>query len=95
MSNPFQLVLHSETFSTYKSHTTFKGLIGIALGGDLTFISQLYAGSISDRELTVRSGFKFQNATEFGNYLRFSISTVSGPKISRRTRENSPVTELS
>lgn len=53
---PSSLVLHSETFSTYKSHTTFKGLIGIAPSGHITFISQLYAGSISDRELTVRSG---------------------------------------
>ena len=53
---PSSLVLHSETFSTYKSHTTLKGLIGIAPSGHITFISQLYAGSISDRELTVRSG---------------------------------------
>ena len=43
--------------SSYKSHTTFKGLIGISPSGHITFISQLYAGSISDREITVRSGF--------------------------------------
>ena len=42
---PSSLVLHSETYSSYKSHTTFKGLIGIAPSGH---ISQLYAGSISD-----------------------------------------------
>ena len=53
---PSSLVLHSETFSSYKSHTTFKGLIGIAPSGHITFISQLYAGSISDREITIRSG---------------------------------------
>ena len=53
---PSSLVLHSYTFSTYKSHTTFKGLIGIVPSGHITFISQLYAGSISDSELTVRSG---------------------------------------
>ena len=53
---PSSLLLHSETYSSYKSHTTFKGLIGIAPSGHITFISQLYAGSISDRELTVRSG---------------------------------------
>ena len=50
------LVLHSETYSSYKSHTTFKGLIGISPSGHITFISQLYAGSVSDREITVRSG---------------------------------------
>ena len=48
--------MHSETYSSYKSHTTFKDLIGIAPSGHITLISQLYAGSISDRELTVRSG---------------------------------------
>lgn len=53
---PSSLVLHSETYSSYKSHTTFKGLIGIAPSGHITFISQLYAGSISDREITIRSG---------------------------------------
>lgn len=53
---PSSLVLHSETYSSYKNHTTFKSLIGITPSGHITFISQLYAGSISDRELTVRSG---------------------------------------
>ena len=53
---PSSLVLHSETFSSYKSHTTVKGLIGIGPSGHITFISQLYAGSISDREITIRSG---------------------------------------
>ena len=53
---PSSLVSHSETYSTYKSHTTFKGLIGIAPSGHITFVSQMYAGSISNRELTVRSG---------------------------------------
>ena len=53
---PTSLVLHSETYSLYKSHTTFKGLIGIAPSRHITFISQFHASSISDRELTVRSG---------------------------------------
>ena len=48
--------MHSETYSSYKSHTTFKRLIGIAPNGHIAFISQLFAGSISDRELTARSG---------------------------------------
>ena len=43
-------------FSNYKHHTTLKGLIGISPGGAITFISQLYTGSISDREIVVRSG---------------------------------------
>ena len=50
------LHLNGELFSNYKHHTTLKGLIGISSGGAITFISQLYTGSISDREIVVRSG---------------------------------------
>lgn len=53
---PSSLVLHCETCSSYKSHTTFKALIGIAPSGHTTFVSQLFAGSNSDRELSVKSG---------------------------------------
>ena len=51
------LLLNGELFSSYKNHTTLKGLIGIAPSGAITFISQLYTGSISDREIVIRSGF--------------------------------------
>lgn len=54
---PSSLLLNSELFSSYKNHVTFKGLIGIAPSGAITFVSQLYTGSISDREIVTRSGF--------------------------------------
>ena len=50
------LLLNSRLLSSYKNYTTQKGLIGIALSGAITFISELYAGSISDREIVERSG---------------------------------------
>ena len=53
---PSSLHLNGELFSNYKHHTTLKGLIGISPGGAITFVSQLYTGSISDREIVVRSG---------------------------------------
>lgn len=43
-------------YSSYKSHSTLKGLIGMAPHGAVTFISELYAGSISDKEITKQSG---------------------------------------
>ncbi|CAM4708707.1 unnamed protein product [Leuciscus chuanchicus] len=46
----------SEVFSTYKSHCTFKGLIGMAPHGAVTFVSSLYEGAISDREILKQSG---------------------------------------
>lgn len=53
---PSSLTLQSETFSSYKNTNTFKGLIGIAPCGVITFISKLFTGSISDREITRQSG---------------------------------------
>jgi len=49
---PSSLLTNSQLFSNYKSHTTFKALIGIAPHGPITFVSNLYTGSISDVELT-------------------------------------------
>lgn len=54
---PSSLQLNGELFSTYKNHTTLKGLIGISPSGAVTFVGQLYTGSISDREIVYRSGF--------------------------------------
>ncbi|MGR3913214.1 MAG: transposase [Gammaproteobacteria bacterium] len=53
---PSSLPLQSQLYSTYKSHTTFKGLIGIVPSGAVAFISELFTGSISDRELFEQSG---------------------------------------
>ncbi len=54
--NPSSLTLQSEVFSSYKNSTTFKGLIGVAPCGAVTFVSNLFTGSISDQELTKLSG---------------------------------------
>ncbi|XP_041634301.1 uncharacterized protein LOC121503806 [Cheilinus undulatus] len=57
---PNSLLLQSEVFSTYKSHSTFKGLIGMAPHGAVTFVSSLYEGSISDKEIVKQSGIVSQ-----------------------------------
>ena len=54
---PSSLSTQSALYSHYKSHVTYKGLIGISLSGSVTFISQLFDGSISDQEIVARSGF--------------------------------------
>lgn len=53
---PSSLSLQSQNYSAYKSHTTLKGLVGITPSGMFAFISQLYTGSISDRQLVMESG---------------------------------------
>ena len=49
---PSSMSVQSLTYSSYKHHSTFEGLTGICPTGAITFISQLYAGSIYDQALT-------------------------------------------
>lgn len=42
-------------YSQYKAHTTFKVLIGCTPNGAISFVSEVYEGSISDREIFIRS----------------------------------------
>ena len=48
--------IQSLTYSSYKHHNTFKALVGISPTGAVTFISELYAGSVSDQTLTRECG---------------------------------------
>ena len=49
---PSSLFLHKMMYSDYKSHKTVKALVGIAPGGGFTFVSSLYPGSISDKDIS-------------------------------------------
>lgn len=53
---PSSLFVNSQMYSNYKGTTTLKGLIGITPAGGVSFVSSLYTGSISDKDITVRSG---------------------------------------
>jgi len=45
----------SATFSHYKQRNTFKALIGVAPNGTITFVSELYPGSVSDKQIVLHS----------------------------------------
>ncbi|XP_072041210.1 uncharacterized protein [Amphiura filiformis] len=45
-----------QTYSNYKSRNTFKALVGVAPNGVITFVSDLYPGSKSDKEIVADSG---------------------------------------
>ena len=53
---PSSPLLQREVFSSYKSHCTVKGMIGIAPHGAVTLVPAPYAGSISDKQITKESG---------------------------------------
>ena len=51
------ILMHKEAhFQHIKNHNTAKALAGITPSGAFSFISPLFGGSISDRELVLRSG---------------------------------------
>ena len=56
IQTPTDLHLQSSTWSNYKHHNTSKFLVGCTPNGAVSFISQLYVGSISDVQLTSISG---------------------------------------
>ncbi|KAK3106233.1 hypothetical protein FSP39_015763 [Pinctada imbricata] len=46
----------SQTYSHYKGHNTFKALVGIDKVGAVVFVSRLWGGSVSDTQITRKSG---------------------------------------
>ena len=53
---PSSLPVQSAVYSHYKHHHTLKGLVGISPSGVVTYMSDLYAGSTSDKEITRHCG---------------------------------------
>ena len=53
---PSSLVNQSITYSSYKSHNTFKLLVGISPTGVVTFLSKLWGGNASDKQIVKESG---------------------------------------
>ena len=55
---PQDLEKQNESFySEYKSHNTFKGVIGMSPNVWITFVSNRYEGSTSDKEIVKSSSF--------------------------------------
>ena len=53
---PSDFEVQAATYSQYKSRNTVKALVGISPSGVATFISDLMEGSVSDNEITMKSG---------------------------------------
>jgi hypothetical protein len=57
IETPNRLPSQRSTYSSYKSRNTFKLLVSISPLAHINFVSILYSGSISDKEIVRQSGF--------------------------------------
>ena len=80
---PSSLAIQSSLFSHYKHHVTYKGLVGIAPSGAITFVGELFDGSISDVEIVKRSGILQKEFWEDGDSVMadrgFTIADLLSP----------------
>jgi len=56
IERPSSLTNQALTYSSYKSHNTFKLLVGISPTGSVTFLSKLWGGHVSDNHIVKKSG---------------------------------------
>lgn len=52
IETPSSFRAQSVTYSNYKHHNTAKGLVGIGPSAAVTFVTDLYAGRSSDKQIT-------------------------------------------
>lgn len=80
---PSSMLAQSETWSNYKHHNTFKVLVGISPNGQITVVSKLWGGRVSDKCITEKSGL-FAHLERGDNVMAdrgFDIQSILPPGV--------------
>ena len=56
IQRPSAMLAQSETWSDYKHHNNWKLLVGVTPNGQVTFLSDLWGGRVSDKQITRETG---------------------------------------
>ena len=56
IQRPSAMLAQSDTWSDYKHHNTWKLLVGVMPNGQVTFLSDLWSGRVSNKQITRESG---------------------------------------
>lgn len=82
VERPSSLLSQACTFSAYKNKNTVKVLIGVTPSGAISFVSEAYEGSISDRKLVEVSGLleKLEPGDEIMADKGFTIQDLLIPR---------------
>lgn len=82
ITKPGNPVAQQATFSSYKNRNTMKAMIGATPGGLISYVSECYGGSASDRQIIERSQLK--NLCERGDSIMadrgFNVQDIFAPK---------------
>ena len=81
VNRPSSLLSQACTFSAYKNRNTVKVLVGITPSGAVSFVSEVYEGSVSDRKLVEVSGLldKLEAGDEIMADKGFTIQNLLTP----------------
>ena len=89
VKKPMNTQAQAKTWSSYKSHNTFKALVAVNPNGAFTFVSSFWSGNVSDRHITKESGFL--DLIEAGDEIMADRGfTIRDLLLERKARLNMP-----